>query len=54
MVHVVESVVDMSVVVGDGRLAGFGLVLENVASEGPHSKMCLAFHAVDSPSDVLA
>ena len=60
MAHVVESVVDMSVVVGtlvvvgDCRLAGFGLVSENVASEGPHSKMCLAFHAVDSPSDVLA
>ena len=54
MVYVVESVVDMSVVVGDCRLVGFGLVLENVASEGPHSKMYLAFHVVDSPSDVLA
>ena len=54
MVHVVESVVDMSVVVGNCRLVGFVLVLGNVASEGPHSKMCLAFHAVDSPSDVLA
>ena len=54
MVHVVESVVDMLVVVGDCRLVGFGLVLGNVASEGPHSKMCLVFHAVDSPLDVLA
>ena len=54
MAYVVESVVDMSVVVGDCRLVGFGLVLGNVASEGPHSKMCLAFHAVDSSLDVLA
>ena len=49
MVHV-----DMSVVVGEHRLVGFRPVLGNVASEGPHSKMCLVFHAVDSPLDVLA
>ena len=54
MVCGVGFVVGTLVVVGDCRLVGFGLVLENVACEDPHSKMCLAFHAVDSPSDVLA
>ena len=50
----VGFVVGTLVVVGDCRLVGFGLVLENVASEGPHSKTYLAFHVVDSPLDVLA
>ena len=54
MVYGVGFVVGMLAVVGDCRLVGFGLVLGNVASEGPHSKIYLAFHAVDSPSDVLA
>ena len=53
MAVVVDLDMDMSVV-GEHRLVGFGPVLGNVASEGPHSKMCLVFHAVDSPLDVLA
>ena len=51
---VVESVVDMLVVVGDGRLVGLGLVLGIVSCEDPHSMMCLVFHAVDSPLDEFA
>ena len=54
MVCGVGFVVGMWVVVGDCRLVGFGPVLGNVASEGPHSKMCLVFHAVDSLWDVLS
>ena len=47
----VESVVDMLVVVGDCRLAGFGPVLGIVSCEDPRSKMCLVFHVVDSLLD---
>ena len=55
MAFVVESVVDILVVVGDCRLVGFGpAVLGNVASEDPYSKMCLVFHAMDSPLDETA
>ena len=54
MAFVVESVVDMLVVVGDCRLAGFGPVLGIVSCEDPHSKMCLVFHAMDLLLDVLA
>ena len=54
MAFVVESVVDMLVVEGDCRLAGFGLVLGNVASEDPQNMRYLAFHVVGSLWDVLA
>ena len=60
MAHVVESVVDMSVVVGtlvvvgDCRLAGFGLVLENVASEDPQNTRYSAFRVAGSLWDVLS
>ena len=50
----VGLVVGTLVVVGDCRLAGFGPVLGIVSCEDPHSKMCLVFHAVGSPLDVLA
>ena len=54
MAFAVESVVDMLVVVGDCRLVGFGLVLENVASEDPQNTRYLAFHVVRSLWDVRA
>ena len=54
MAFVVESVVDMLVVMGDCRLVGFGPVLGIVSCEDPHSKMCLVFHAVDSLLDEIA
>ena len=54
MAFVVESVVDMLVVVGDCRLAGLGLVLENVASEDPQSTRYSASHVVCSLWDVCA
>ena len=53
MACVVGLDVDVLVVVGC-KLVGVGPVLGNVASEGPHSKMYLAFHAVDSPLDETA
>ena len=53
MVHGVGFVVGTLVVVGDCRLVGVGPVLGNVASEGPHSMMCLGFHVVDSLWDVF-
>ena len=54
MACVVGLVVDMLVVVGEHRLVGFGPVLGIVSCEDPHSKICLVFHAVDSPLDVFA
>ena len=54
MAFVVESVVDMLVVVGEHRLVGFGLVLGNVASKDPQNTRYLAFHVVGSLWDVLA
>ena len=41
-------------VVGDCRLVRFGPVLDTVSCEDPHNKMCLVFHAVDSPSNEIA
>ena len=54
MAFVVESVVGMLIAVGDCRLAGLGLVLENVASEDPQNTRYLTFHVVGSLWDVLA
>ena len=54
MAFVVESVVDMLVVVGEHRLVGFGPVLGNVASEDPQNMRHLAFRAMGSLWDVLA
>ena len=54
MAFVVESVVDMLVVVGDCRLVGFGPVLDTVSCEDPHNMMCLVFHVVDSLLDEIA
>ena len=40
-------------IVGDCRLVGIGPILDIVSCGDPHSKMCLAFHAVDSPLDEI-
>ena len=57
MVHVVESVVDMLIVVGDCRLAGFGgfgPVLGIVACEDPQNTRYSAFRVAGSLWDVLS
>ena len=54
MAFVVESVVDMLVVVGEHRLVGLGPVLENVASEDPQNTRYSASHVVCSLWDVRA
>ena len=53
MVCVVGLDVDV-LVVGDCRLVGLEPVLDTFSCEDLHNKMCLVFHAVDSPSDEIA
>ena len=38
-------------VVGNCRLVGVGPVSGTVSCEDPQNRMCLVFHAVDSPLD---